>query len=612
MKTDRKDMLLILSVFLLLVIFKYLFALGTVGPIISDEVLYKINARNIFMHEPFSTLHYPPLYSLLLSAAFFSKNNWYQWMLFLNAMVSSLIVIPVWLIGSRFLPKSFARISVIIAGLWSFHVAYPRTLMSENLYVLFFLVSVFIFLDADREDSRHSWRLYALFGFFTALAYLTKYIHLVSIPCFAILWWVRPMFRDDAEKGTMSEKVRLYQAAAAAGGFAIVYVPWVLYVWNNGFPEAQALGLQHIAYMTKYATLSSLAVWIAFYTAYVVLMMAPFLLPLSIYFNLMISGKIKNDRKETFFMVTISLLTFVFLMTAIYHSWRAAYNYPVPNRIMGRYLLQFSPFYLIIFLIALNKIKDALHLLNLRQVLFCSLFSLTVIFLSQALLFRVPGWQLKFDFINSPEGVPYQLKVFTFFILLFVLILTGMLALRFRNVHFTGRHMVVFSILLVVAVQIISSFGAFQWSIIRNRQVVHSKMLAEFLKHEGEGNGGKITVIYDIPSRSRYYSSLLLDSLTFWLDLPWRDKSVSFTPVSDYSLQHREDSDRLYLLTRVHSGPPLMQYVIRKIQIAKYELFRKMILDRYPHAEALHLDQTYYLYNLKDQSVKQHTRGNGL
>jgi len=612
MKIDRKDIIFIFSVFLLLVIFKYLFAMDTVGPIVADEVLYKINARKIFRHEPLSTLHYPPLYSLLLSAAFFSKDNWYQWMLFLNAIVSSLVVIPVWLIGSRFLPKSFALISVMIAGLWSFHVAYPRVLMSENLYVPLFLFSVFIFLNAEREDGRHSLPLYALFGFLTALAYLTKYIHLVALPCFVILWLVRPLFRDDPDKRKLLEKSRYYQAAAAAAGFTLTFFPWVLYAWNIGFSAAQAMGLQHAAYTTKYATISSLMIWITFYTAYLVLMTAPFLLIFALYFNLLISGKIKNDGKETFFMLTVVFVTLVFLLTAIKHSWCAIYNYPEPNRIMGRYLIQLSPLYLIFFMIALNKLKNSLHLLNISRIIFCSLFSLIVILLSQVTLFRLPWWQLKFEFINNPDGVPYQLEVFTFFILFAVLILTGMLALRFRNENFTGRYIVSFSVLFVISVQVISSFGAFQWSVIRNRQVVHGKMLAEFLKHEGKRNGETITVIYDIPKMSGYYSLMLSNSLKFWLDLQWEDKSISFVPIGEYSLQHREVSDKLYLLTRFNSGQPLLQYVIRKMRIAESEQFRKLILDRYPHAEVLHHDQTYYLYDLKDQAGEQHKTGDRL
>jgi hypothetical protein len=612
MKIDGKDILLIFFVFLLLVIFKCLFATDTVGPIISDEVLYKINARKIFNHEPFGTLHYPPLYSLFLSAAFFSKDNWYQWMLFINAVISSMVVVPVWLISSRFLPKSFALISVMIAGLWSFHVAYPRVLMSENLYVPLFLFSVFIFLNAEREDGRHSLPLYALFGFLTALAYLTKYIHLVALPCFVILWLVRPLFRDDPDKRKLLEKSRYYQAASVAAGFALTYIPWVLYAWNNGFSEAQAIGLHHASHTTNYATPGSLPVWIIFYTAYLVLMTAPFLLSFTIYFSLLISEKIRNDGKETFFMLTIALLTVVFSLTAIQHSWRAAYNYPDPNRIMGRYLIQFSPLYLVLFMISLNKLKNSLHLLNMSRILFCSFFSLSVIVLSQAMLFRLPWWQLKFDFINSPDGVPYRMEIFTFLFLFAVVIMTVIPTLRFRNETLTGRYIVSFSVLLVVSIQIISSFGAFQWSVIRNRQVVHSKMLADFLKTERGSNGEKVTVLYDIPNTSRYYSMVLSDSLNFWLDLPWRDKSVSFVPVSAYSLQLREASDKLYLLTKSDSGQPLFQYVIRKMRIAEYEQFRKLILDRYPHAEELHYDQTYYLYDIKDQAGERHKTGDGL
>src|SRR6266498_3934978 len=123
-----------------LVVIKCLFISNTTGPIIMDEVVYKMNASSIFRGDPFETTWFPPLYSLLLSPALLSKEHWYGSMLFINVVVSSGVIIPVWWIGSRLLPRSLALAAVVITCLWSFHVTFPRMLMSENLYMPLFLL----------------------------------------------------------------------------------------------------------------------------------------------------------------------------------------------------------------------------------------------------------------------------------------------------------------------------------------------------------------------------------------------------------------------------------------------------------------------------------------
>ncbi|RPI32867.1 MAG: hypothetical protein EHM54_11400 [Nitrospiraceae bacterium] len=57
----------------------------------------------------------------------------------------------------------------------------------------------------------------------------------------------------------------------------------------------------------------------------------------------------------------VIILSAVFLATAIQHSWRASYNYPVPDRVIGRYVMHLMPLWLIAFMIVLKKIKNVVH-----------------------------------------------------------------------------------------------------------------------------------------------------------------------------------------------------------------------------------------------------------
>src|SRR3990172_1544565 len=117
LKDNRIAILIALTVLMLgkLALIEHLLSSIAIGPrILSDELIYRIDAEKIFHGELFSTTHYPPFYPLLLSVAFFSKAHWYEWMLYINVLLSSLILIPVWLISLRFLPRAASFAVVLV------------------------------------------------------------------------------------------------------------------------------------------------------------------------------------------------------------------------------------------------------------------------------------------------------------------------------------------------------------------------------------------------------------------------------------------------------------------------------------------------------------------
>ena len=526
MTNTSRDIKIVSSIFLMLVVAKCILISGTTGPIIIDEVIYKENALKIFREQFLDTTHYPPLYSVLQSAAFFSEKHWYGAMLFINAVVSSTVVIPAWMLAKEFLPGPLALIAVIITALWPFHATYSRVLMSENLYVPLFLFSIYVLMKMDSADRRSSLVFHALLGVLTALAYLTRHIHLVAIPALVILWLVRPLFREDATRRAVFERSRLLELLAFFAGFALAYSPWLVYAHHAGLSVCEAMGKKYVTVRLAAATLSSLMLWTSFYLSYIILACAPYLLFFSLYGFRALSRSTRYSRRETFFLTVVLLLSSVFLATAIQHSWIAIYNYPQPNRVMGRYLMHLSPLYLILFMIGLNKMRDEFDSLHVSTIVLAALLSCGAILFSWGVLFRSPMWHLKFDFVNSPDGVSYQFTIFTALMLLAVVVMAVILAFGRKNPTTARRFVLPFSVFVIVFVQIASCFGAYHWSVLRDREIVHGKVLAEFLQDEVKKKAHKITLVCDTPSASASAALVLSYSLKFWLSLPEKDRSV--------------------------------------------------------------------------------------
>lgn len=568
LKDNRVVILLVLTILMMgkLVLIKHLLSSITFGPqILSDELIYRIDAEKIFHGELFSTTHYPPLYPLLLSVAFFSKDHWYEWMMYINVLLSSLILIPVWLISLRFLPRAASLAVVIIAALSAFHIYYPRLIMSENLHVPLFSLSIFLLLNTDREAKMKGIINNTLFGVSMALGYLTKYLYLVAIPALILLWWSKPFFNDEHEKRRIIAASRLVDFFAICSGFILIYLPWLIYVYSSGVPVTQGMGTEFVrSGIPDYANWRSLALWITFYISYSFLALAPYLLVFSLYLFMLLSGSIKNDRQETFFLIIVVLLSAVFLATGIQHSWRAGYNYPVPQKIMGRYVMHLMPLWLIVFMIALNKIKNAVHRLNLSHIIFCSLLCFASMFLALVILMLIQDARgLEFYFANSPDVSVFmrmQPKPFVFFFFILFTIMAGILAAGRQNRLLSERFILIFSLLLFL-IQTGSSYTVLQ-VLYRPADVeFHGRALSQFIRDELKTNDEKITMISDEPE---FHIQRLPASIAFWLTERKIEPPITFISFKDYFSGDRRESDKVYTITKGYSGIPIYKYTAKE------------------------------------------------
>ena len=172
----------LLSVFLIylaITLVKIFFVLHIPSPFIfSDETAYSKIALSFFESKTFapggSPAAYPlPLYPVLLSTAyvFGDITAAYPVMKIINAFLSSLLLIPVFLIAKEFITEKKSIIVAFLSSLLPASFAFSATVMSENLFYPLFMFSLFFMLKSITKGDK-KWDI--LCGLFIGLSVLTK------------------------------------------------------------------------------------------------------------------------------------------------------------------------------------------------------------------------------------------------------------------------------------------------------------------------------------------------------------------------------------------------------------------------------------------------------
>ncbi len=591
----KRDTLIICFLFLVLVLLKYAINISTIiGPIIyDDELLYKSMAENLFNVEPIVTTHSPPLYPVALVPAFFFKSEWYSCMLLINAIISSALIIPLWFIAKDLLPRRLAYASILIACLWPFHWAYSRVLMSENLFLPLFLVSILILIKTEQKEVEKQIGLHALLGCCMALAYLTRYLYLIAIPVIVFIWLILPLFHTELRWRFIFNRWRVRQFFAIILGFTITYLPWLIYTHVSGFSTAQAMGFEFISSVKGFSTLESLGLWTVIYWAYFNIFLGPCLFFFILSLFLLLITKMQPNRNEAVFMILTVLLSLLFLAVSIQHSWRASYNYPFPNRIMGRYLIQLWPLYLLTFFVVLHRIISEIHRFRWPVVIFSAGISIFLQGLGRKVLFDQPTWPWKFGFINSPEVASYQFEPFWIAMILGTCVMAVLFSMvRCQRIG-VERWLLGFVLVFLTAVQSTESYAAYKWSLIRNDECTHGRVLSRILRDDLRNPEKKVVVLYQIPGASKYFGFTLNSSIKFWLSLPLEGGMLSVVPLERYHAGKREET-RVFILTDKKHRSRLLEYGVVS-RADSLGVLNRWIQRRY-HGK-LKKVKHYYLYD---------------
>jgi hypothetical protein len=281
--------------------------------------------------------HYPPLYPLLISPVFFFPVKYqFNSMVVLNTIYSSTAVFPVYFLAKQFFSNRKSLLFTIVCTFSTFTILYPSLYLSENIsYPLFFITTYFAFSNPPNKKLKTLWDV--LLGVALGLSYLTRYMVLPLIPIFLFIWWIKPEV-DSEKMNIRPSKYKINHIILMGCISLLIYALWFIPGRIQNVPVMKLLGfgVEGKSIIT-HQPISGLLFWIGFGILYIILISTPVLSQLFVSILNIRSNPFSNKTQRWF--ISISAIVGMLLFTTARHAWKAFYNYPEPQRFVGRYLI---------------------------------------------------------------------------------------------------------------------------------------------------------------------------------------------------------------------------------------------------------------------------------
>lgn len=373
MKKTTKTLLLLFVCFILV---KSVLSFFIPAPsAFSDEYLYEKMARSFYYSFNFDIHNIPshlylPLYPMIISIAYLFQDMTlvYFFIKVINAILSSLIIFPAFLLAREFFNEKKAIWISILVSVLPGSFSFSHYILSENVFYPLALFS-FYFIYKSFTKKELFWDI--ITGIFIGLSFLAKPLILPIILAIFIVFLYKLAIRDYFE---------IKKKAIMALFFGITILPWILRNIALFGPNFSSLvgtyGETNTPFQIVY--IFSLILLIFVYIGYLFIG-SGFLLSLSL-----IPSKDTFKRNRIFFLLLFAVL-FSFL---VFMGYRQMWPYPEFNlktilpwlevRPIGRYVSFLIPLIFIGGLINYGKIK------NFKFRIF---FSLIVLFFGSYVLF---------------------------------------------------------------------------------------------------------------------------------------------------------------------------------------------------------------------------------
>jgi len=191
--------------YVLLVLFIFSLAALFSKPVaLADDFIYMKMARSFFYNQGFSiadvpTHKYPPLYSILLSPAYVFNGTGaiYNAMMFINALLYSTLIFPMYLLSKEFLDKRKSIMLSIISTIVPVYFLRNLIVLSENLLFPLFIFTTFFLCKAVFEEG---YKFKLLTGFFIGLCFLTRIVAIIFFPAVILIFVLFELYRRDTTR----------------------------------------------------------------------------------------------------------------------------------------------------------------------------------------------------------------------------------------------------------------------------------------------------------------------------------------------------------------------------------------------------------------------------
>lgn len=329
-----------------------LVALTDGGPsVFGDELLYRDNAHAIATASAYANPHYPPAYSVLLALGYVTE-HWFRAMLLLNVVAAAAIVPATWFLA-RSLQIQRTWIPMALAAVLPFHGAFAGYLLSENLALPLFVLCVALAVRGRRGEA-------AWLGLALGALHLTRYFFLPAVLLLGLVWVLRVLRTTDSRRWLRT----LGSTAVMAGAYLVLLAAWSVYGTRSGHPFGRLWGVANFTGEEAVAAgadpARALLTWATHYSSYLVLA-APVVLALVILWVIAARPGVRTLWRwssTTAFAATTAAATLGFIAVSSAHSLAAAYNYPEPTLMQGRYMMHLVPILVVAGCLALERLSD--------------------------------------------------------------------------------------------------------------------------------------------------------------------------------------------------------------------------------------------------------------
>jgi len=340
--------------FIIISLIKILLTLLVPSPSMwSDEFFYARSARGIFMDHSFSydgifTNNIPPLYSILISPAYlFNDMNYVYFIIkFINAILSSLIIFPSFLLVREFFKEKESFIIAITTGIIPPLFSTPAIILSENLFYPLFMLTIYFLY---KSYLQRSIKFDILTGISLGLLYLTRNIAIIILPAIAFISLIN-IIKKKRLILEIKKKLMLFIT------FLIIISPWLIRnMLHFGFSLNGLLGTYSNAISRvsgSYYSFGQFLLWILPYFAAIIL-------GTGIIFGIcaFISLRSKNEKIFNLGLITFFSTLFFILIAAHHNATSSIMTFFIQGKVLIRYISPVIPLVLITGFISLKDME---------------------------------------------------------------------------------------------------------------------------------------------------------------------------------------------------------------------------------------------------------------